>query len=139
MKYSRRDLALLLPALAAAQDTAKPLGSKAFKFEELPSKPNEKTKSVGHAVFNGATHSGYPVELHITDLPAGASPHPPHRHLNEEVFMIKSGTVEVTVNGVKNRITPGSVCYINSNDLHGIYNPGPEPAQYFVIALGPKS
>jgi mannose-6-phosphate isomerase-like protein (cupin superfamily) len=139
MKPTRRSFALLLPALAAAQPSADPLPSKAFKFEDLPSKPNDKTGSNSHTVLDGRTHSGFPVEVHVTELPAGASPHAPHKHVHEEMFMVQSGVVDVTVNGATTRLTPGSVCYVRSNDVHGIHNPGPGRAEYFVTALGAKS
>ena len=135
MKYSRRSLALLLPALAAAQ--SKQLGSKAFKFEDLPTKNGATSKT--HAVLDGETHSGFPIEVHVTELAAGGAPHPPHKHLNEEMFLIQSGALDVTVNGNTQRITAGSVFYVNSNELHGVQNPGPEKAEYFVVALGAKS
>jgi quercetin dioxygenase-like cupin family protein len=140
-KYSRRTFGLLLPAAAAselrAQDSSKRLPSKMFPFADLPTKPGNGTKS--HAVLDGQTHTGYPVEVHITELAAGKSPHPPHQHIHEEMFMLQSGQLEATVNGKTPRLTPGSVCYVNSNELHGILNPGPDLAEYFVVALGPKS
>ena len=136
MKYTRRSLALMLPALAARAQS-KQLNSKAFKFEDLPSKKG--TASTGHAVLDGETHSGFPVEVHVTELPAGGSPHPPHKHLNEEMFLIQAGVLDMTVNGKTERLTPGSVGYVNSNELHGVHNPGPDKAEYFVVALGPKS
>jgi quercetin dioxygenase-like cupin family protein len=140
-KYSRRTFGMLLPAAAAselrAQDSSKRLPSKMFPFADLPTKPGNGTKS--HAVLDGQTHTGYPVEVHVTELAAGKSPHPPHQHIHEEMFMLQSGQLEATVNGKTQRLTPGSVCYVNSNELHGILNPGPDPAEYFVVALGPKS
>jgi hypothetical protein len=33
-------------------------------------------------------------------------------------------------------VTAGSVVYVNSNEEHGWKNPGPERAQYFVMAIG---
>ena len=139
MNYSRRDLGLLLPALAAAGGAAQPkaLPSKAYKYEDLVARGNGPNKS--RAVFNGENHSGIPVELHITELGAGQSPHAPHKHVNEEVLMLRSGILDATINGETTRVTAGSVVYAASNDLHGWRNPGPEPAQYFVIALGSTS
>jgi mannose-6-phosphate isomerase-like protein (cupin superfamily) len=140
-RYSRRNFGLLLPALAAnrlpAQESSKRLPSKMFKFEDLPVKMNP--TSNGHAVLDGETHSGIPVEVHVTELPAGASPHPPHKHVHEEMFLIQAGVLDATVNGKTQRLTPGSVCYVNSNELHGVHNPGPDRAEYFVVALGAKS
>ncbi len=141
MKYSRRNFGMLLPALAAsqlsAQESSKRLPSKAFPFESLPTKVNGTNKS--HAVLDGETHSGFPVEVHVTELPAGQSPHPPHKHVHEEMFLMQAGILDATVNGKTQRLTPGSVCYVNSNDEHGVHNPGPDRAEYFVVALGAKS
>src|SRR5271155_3380272 len=127
IRPSRRMFSILLPALAAAplraQQSSKQLPSKAFPFESLPVKLNATNKS--HAVLDGETHSGFPIEVHVTELPAGESPHPPHRHVHEEMFLIQTGILDATVNGKKMRLTPGSVCYVNSNDEHGVFNPGP--------------
>ena len=72
-KYSRRTFGLLLPAAAAgglqAQDASKRLPSKMFAFADLPTKIGNGTKS--HAVLDGQTHTGYPVEVHVTELAAG--------------------------------------------------------------------
>jgi quercetin dioxygenase-like cupin family protein len=138
MKLSRRQLAAMLPALAAAQ-TAPPkpkptLASKAYKFEDLPVKVNGENKS--RAVFDGKNHSGFPVDIHITELGPGQAPHAPHSHVHEEVVMLQYGLLDVTILGKTTRVTPGSVVYVNSNEEHGWKNPGPERAQYFVMAIG---
>jgi len=142
MKLTRRDLALLAPAVAAAQTQPKQaapkpmLTSRVYKFEDLPAKPNG--ENVGRAVFDGKTHADYPLELHMTELGPGLAPHAPHKHLNEEVLMLRFGQLDVTIEGVTTRASAGSIVYVNSNELHGWVNPGPERAQYFVIAVGPK-
>jgi len=142
MKYSRRTFSALLPGAVAAtavaqREQSKRLPSKMLKFEDLPVKMTGPNKT--HAVLDGETHSGFPVEVHVTELAAGQSPHPPHHHVHEEMFMLQAGSVDATVNGVTKRLTPGSVCYINSNEEHGIHNPGPDRAEYFVVALGAKA
>jgi quercetin dioxygenase-like cupin family protein len=135
MSCSRRDLALLLPALAAAQETKKPmLPSKAFPFAEMPVKENGQNQQ--RAVLNGATHSGFAVEMHLTELGPGQAPHATHKHVHEEMVMLQTGLLDVTIEGKTTRLTPGSVAYVASNELHGWKNPGTERAQYFVIALG---
>ena len=139
MNYSRRDLALLLPALAAAAGSAATndvLTSKVYRFEDLPVKQNGKNTS--RAIATGKTHKGFPIEMHETSLAPGAMPHPPHHHFHEEIFLIREGTVEVTVTGKATRLGPGSAAYMGSNDEHGIKNVGDGYAQYFVIALGPE-
>ena len=127
---------MLLPALAAAQRESLPaLPSKAFKFEDLPVRASGGNQF--RAVMRGATHSGFPIEVHETDLSAGGQPHPAHKHPAEEMFLIREGSLDVTVNGETTRLTAGSVFYVSSNELHGLHNPGPDRATYFVIALGP--
>jgi quercetin dioxygenase-like cupin family protein len=52
------------------------------------------------------------------------------------MFLLREGTVELTVNGKSTRLGPGGVAYVASNDEHGIKNVGSVSAQYFVIGLG---
>ncbi|MCZ2147750.1 MAG: cupin domain-containing protein [Bryobacterales bacterium] len=137
MDYSRRDWNLLLPALAAAaaaRADAKALPSKALRFEDLPVRKNGENRS--RATLDGLTHTGYPIELHQTELAPGLAPHPPHRHEHEEMLMIREGTLEVTIAGESTRLGPGSVAFVASDIEHGWRNVGGSRAHYFVLALG---
>jgi quercetin dioxygenase-like cupin family protein len=136
MSYTRRDLSLLLPVLAAASGAAQTpaLPSKTYNFADLPVRPNGQNS--GRAILNGTTHAGFPVELHMTELAPGAAPHAPHRHLHEEMVMLHQGTLEVTISGRVSTIGPGSAAYVASGELHGWRNVGTDRAQYFVLALG---
>jgi mannose-6-phosphate isomerase-like protein (cupin superfamily) len=111
-----------------------PIPSKIVRFEDLPVQSGD-----GYAlrrILEGKTHSGYGVEMHETDLAPVAMPHPAHHHAHEEVFLVREGTLEVTITGRASRLGPGSVAYVASNEEHGIRNPGSTHTQYFVIALG---
>ena len=137
MEYSRRDLSLLpLLALAGANAAAAEtvLPSKAYRFDDLPVKTNGKNRS--WAVLDGATHSGFHVDMHMTELAPGEAPHPPHHHAHEEMIMVKEGTVEVTISGKSTTIGPGSTAYVASNEEHGWRNVGATPSLYFVVAFG---
>jgi quercetin dioxygenase-like cupin family protein len=135
MSVSRRDLSLLLPALLASQAKASVLPSHCFEFADLPVKVNPETHIESRQVFRGETHGGFAVACHITRLPAGLSPHPPHQHLNEEIFFLQEGTLELTVNGKSSRMGPGSVAFVASNEMHGAKNVGNVTAQYFILEL----
>jgi mannose-6-phosphate isomerase-like protein (cupin superfamily) len=135
MQPTRRDLSLLLPALMAVP-TKPSLPSKCYEFTELPVKTDPKTHNETRQVFDGFTHTAYPIDLHITTLQPGLMPHPPHHHAHEEAMFIKEGTLEVTIADKTWRVGPGSVLYVNSNDEHGLKNAGDAPATYFVLALG---
>ncbi len=133
MKCSRRELAILLPVLASAQQS-KGLPSRVFKYDELAVKVNGENKS--RAVMKGETHSGFPIELHMTELGPGQAPHAPHKHVHEECLMLKNGLLDATIEGQTTHMTAGSIIYVASNEMHGWRNPGPERAEYFVIAFG---
>jgi quercetin dioxygenase-like cupin family protein len=138
MRLTRRELGWVLPALAAgtarAQEANKVLPSKAWKYEDLPVRANGENRS--RDVFKGQTHTGFPVDLHLTELAPGLAPHAPHKHLHEEILMLQTGTLEVTIEGTTTRVGPGSVVYVHSNEMHGWKNAGTDRAQYFVMALG---
>jgi quercetin dioxygenase-like cupin family protein len=136
VNYSRRDVSLLLPVLAAAQATAQTpaLPSKTYSYPDLPVKVNASNRQ--RAVLDGATHTGFPVNLHMTELGPGQAPHPPHHHVHEEMVMIHEGTLEVTISGRAATLGPGSIAYVASGEEHGWRNVGDGPANYFVLALG---
>ncbi len=136
---TRRNLSLLLPLAAAQLSSAarkSGLPSHCYAFESLPVHTNPANGAESRQVLNGTTHDGFPIDLHITTLPPGQSPHPPHQHVHEEMMLVQSGSLEATISGQKSVVGPGSVIYINSNDEHGLKNTGTVPAQYFVLALG---
>lgn len=136
MSLTRRSLAALFPAIAAAQQHPEQgvLPSKAYPFEQLTGRQSATIKS--YQILTGDTHSGYRLDLHESELPAGASPHPPHKHGHEELLFIREGEVEVSINGQTTRLGPGSCAFMASNELHGYRNSGNIAAKYFVLALG---
>jgi mannose-6-phosphate isomerase-like protein (cupin superfamily) len=137
MDTTRRTLLQILPALAAssalAADTPT-LSSFAKPFSELPVKKNGPNES--REILHGVTHSGCHMEVHETTLGAGMEPHPPHRHENEELFLLVKGQVAITIEGKTTVVGPGSAVFVHSNEFHGARNPGTEPAQYFVVEIG---
>jgi mannose-6-phosphate isomerase-like protein (cupin superfamily) len=111
-----------------------PLRSRAFKYEELAVRENGPFRS--RKILHGTTHEGCLLDLHESELPAGKMPHPPHRHIHEEMLLIRSGQIDITIDGSTNRLNPGSVAFIASNQLHGWTNTGTTTATYFVMAIG---
>jgi mannose-6-phosphate isomerase-like protein (cupin superfamily) len=137
MNPTRRTLLQAIPMLAAssafAADT-QAVSSFVKPYSELPVKKNGSNES--RPILNGVTHTGEQLEVHETLLAAGSEPHPPHRHVHEELFLLMKGSITVTIEGKSTLIGPGSAAYVHSNELHGVRNPGPEPAQYFVLEIG---
>lgn len=64
-------------------------------------------------------------------LNAGASPHPPHKHPEEEFMLITEGTGEMTIGGKPSKVAPGTMMYCAANKLHGIVNTGKTPLLFY--------
>ena len=136
MNNPRRVFLAAIPALMAANALAaeeKYLPSKVYEFSKLPVHHGKTNTS--RPVLDGLTHENCRIEVHESDLAPGNRPHPPHHHAHEEMFFIRQGTLEVTINGKSSKAGPGSVAFIASNDVHGIRNVGNDHAQYFVLAI----
>lgn len=135
---TRRDMlsalitGVLMPGRFAIADEKPPvMGSAVFDWNSIPVKPT----SYGsvRSFFSAPTATLENLELHVTTLNPGQSPHPPHRHPNEEMIIIQQGTLETLFNGQWKRVGPGSVIFNGSNQLHGLKNVGSTPAVYHVI------
>ncbi len=143
MSVTRRELISMLPAVlvpaifpsetSAAQENAMP--SAVFPFEKLSIRTPNNAQI--RDVLKGKLATGESLEVHETTLPPGGAPHPPHHHVHSEMWLIREGTVELSINGTSYRLGPGSVGFVHSNDEHGIKNVSTTPATYFVVAVGP--
>jgi len=73
------------------------------------------------------------LEIHVSTLAPGKSPHAPHRHQHEELLIVKDGTLETFQDGATRRVGAGGIIFQASNELHNVTNVGAAPATYFVI------
>jgi quercetin dioxygenase-like cupin family protein len=73
------------------------------------------------------------LEIHISTLKPGQSPHAPHQHQHEELLILKEGTLETFQSGQTRRVGPGGIIFQASNEMHNVTNVGQAPATYFVI------
>lgn len=128
--------AIFAIAAARAQDTSSSsrppiMGSAVFDWAEIPAHKTPIGES--RKFFRAPTATLDELECHVTTLNPGEQAHPPHQHPDEELLIVKEGTVEALVNGEWKRIGPGSVIFQASNILHAIRNVGDTPATYHVI------
>lgn len=125
-------LALVTPS--RADDAAPPstlMGSTVFDWTQLAVHKTPKGES--RKIFQAPTATLDELEMHVTTLNPGEQAHPPHQHPDEELLIIKEGTVEALVNGEWKRVGAGSVIFQAANQLHAIRNAGDTPATYHVI------
>lgn len=138
MRITRRDMAvasgaaLATCAMAAVAQTAPArLGPAVFDWSTMA----VQTTDVGaiRNLVRQPTATLDELEMHVTTLNAGRASHPPHTHPNEELVIVREGTVEVLNGGAWKRIGPGSVIFNASNSPHALRNVGATPATYHVI------
>ena len=135
---SRRDLFMALAAAGSfvnvrlfARLEPDVMGSSVFEWSTIPVQPTKIGST--RKVCQAPTATLDELECHITTLNPGETPHPPHKHPDEEIVIIKEGTVEFYMNGETRRVGPGSVIFQASNQMHGCRNVGDTPATYHVI------
>ena len=136
--FTRRDLLIVLTTagttlgmVALAQNGTPLMQSSIFDWTTIEAKPTK--VGATRKFFQAPTPTLDELECHVTTLNPGQSPHAPHQHPDEELIIIKEGTVESLVNGETKRVGPGSVIFQASNQLHSIRNVGTTPATYHVV------
>jgi quercetin dioxygenase-like cupin family protein len=135
---TRRDLmvaALTVTATLAGVATLRSqqpvMGSRVFDWNAL----TVQTTQVGSTrkVVQLPTATLDELEMHYTSLHPQTLSHAAHRHPDEELIIVKEGTVESMVNGQTVRAGPGSIVFQAANQLHSIRNAGDTEATYLVI------
>ncbi|MES2696063.1 MAG: cupin domain-containing protein [Verrucomicrobiota bacterium] len=118
-----------------AVDSADPkkLRSQVFEWTKLPVKVHKTNER--RDFFNAPTVTCENVSCHSTTVKAGEASHASHRHPDEEVVIVKEGTLEVLMNGKTERGGPGSIFFFASNEEHGMRNVGDTSATYYVIRV----
>jgi len=81
--------------------------------------------------FDGPTDQLKRITAGSLRLNAGATPHPPHQHPEEEFMVITEGSGEILCDGKTVKVTPGAMMYCAANKLHGIVNTGKTPLLFY--------
>jgi quercetin dioxygenase-like cupin family protein len=137
MRVTRRDMVVALGAVALTCSAGvlaqgrKIIGPSVWDWSAMKVSPTDvgEVRSLG----NGPTATLDDLEMHVTTLKPGQTSHAPHKHPNEELVIIREGTVETLSDGVWKRLGPGSVIFNASNSLHGLRNVGTTNTTYHVI------
>jgi quercetin dioxygenase-like cupin family protein len=128
---------IAVAGMALAQTNGRPvMHSCVFNWANLKVHPTKQGES--RSVFDAPTPALAGLECHITTLNPGESPHPPHQHPEEELMIIKEGTLEALQGDQTNLVTAGGIIFEASNELHGVRNVGTNRATYYVIKFTPR-
>ena len=135
---TRRDLAtaaiaagLTFAFVSFADEARGLLDSTAWQWSDL--KPKKTDVGERREVVQQPTRTLDELEMHITTLNAHTASHPPHTHPNEEMVIVKEGTLQAHVNGKEIVVPVGGVLFFASMQPHAVQNIGDVPATYYVI------
>ena len=137
LPLSALSMTVLLAGVAALSSLATVAAQKrvqkstVYEWATTDTKPNE--WGAVRQVMRTPTPTLDELEIHISTLAPGKSPHAPHQHQHEELLVVKDGTLETFQSGATRRVGPGGIIFQASNELHNVTNVGSTPATYFVI------
>ena len=135
---TRRDLAaalfaaaITLACVSTAQEARTLLDSTAWQWADL----HPKKTDVGQlrAVVRAPTRTLDELEMHVTTLNPHTASHKPHTHPNEEMVIVREGTLQAHVNGKEIVVPAGGALFFASMQPHAVQNIGDTPATYYVI------
>lgn len=119
------------PAVPAPATPKPKLVSSVFALEQLP--VTKTAVGLRRAVFDGPTDTVDQLHLHVTTLNPGEKSGEPRVHLQEEVIIVKEGTIEVNADGKLSTANAGDIIYFASRATTNLRNIGPTPATYYVL------
>jgi mannose-6-phosphate isomerase-like protein (cupin superfamily) len=93
-----------------------------------------------YPLFHGSGPDVSDLSCHISALAPGSSPHPPHRHPEEEILLVLHGEVDLVLpdrppadGGPRERLRRGQLAYYPSEYPHTLEVSGDEPANYLMF------
>jgi len=117
---------------ADSPDSSKtPLPSGIFPWN--PSADTPTKTGTRRVVFDAPTATLDRFHCHVSTLNPDQDTGAPHRHPQEELVILKSGSVEVNINGKIQRAETGAMIFYSANELENMRNVGSVPATYYVI------
>jgi quercetin dioxygenase-like cupin family protein len=110
-----------------------PLPSTVFDWTQLAVKKTAKGER--RDIVNRPTATFTNFESHVTTIGPGEEAHPAHVHADEEIIIVKEGTLEAAFDGKTQRAPAGSLLFFAANQRHGMRNVGNTAATYYVIRI----
>jgi len=138
---NRREFSFLLPAAAllSSESSAQTSSSPQLLSGVYPAGAEHKAGEgrVSQAFLTGMLQAGLRLEAHESVIEPGAPPEETRKHLHNEIWLMKTGTVELMADGVKHVMKAGDLGLVVAGGMHYVKNIGTDRASYFVLAVGP--
>ncbi|MCS3798644.1 cupin domain-containing protein [Niastella sp. OAS944] len=106
-------------------------GSFAGDWDQWSVQENEKGER--RQVFDRFTAMFQKMELHVTSLNGGLVSHPPHKHPQEEIILVRKGTGLALIGEGTQNVAAGDLIFFSSGTLHSLKNSGTTPLEYFAL------
>ncbi len=101
---------------------------------DWPAIPVQHTaKGEGRQIFSQPTPWLTKIDMHATTLNPGEVSHLPHIHRAEEIILMRSGHVQMYINGHHYPATGGDLVFLASGNPHALENTGTERCEYFAL------
>jgi mannose-6-phosphate isomerase-like protein (cupin superfamily) len=125
-------------AQSAAQSVKKPpMTSTAIDWTAV--QPRASATGSSRKFLDGPTPTLDNLECHASTLNPGTTNHEILKRADDEVIIIKEGTIEAYVGDKWLRVGPGSVIFNAANVDQAMRNPTDAPATYFVVTVRPMA
>ena len=106
--------------------------SRVYNWDEL--KPVKDEFRIRRQIIDGATTTLVSFTVHASTLEPGLMPHAAHTHPEEEeLIIIRDGSLQATIKGHSRVLGPGSIAFVIPGEEHGFENTGDKPATYYVL------
>jgi quercetin dioxygenase-like cupin family protein len=143
----RREFAALLPVLLAGSaltpESIEAQSSSLAAVESGVYKPappkagSQEGHSSSHYLTGMLKAGNIRLEMHESTIQAGAQHEAVGTHLHSEIWLVREGTAELTINGVARTMVAGDVGICVAGDKHFIANISDKSVTYFVVTVGP--
>ena len=150
LRLAHQHMWTILPTLAAlvlatgwglrerafADEKAKQLASRTVNLSDIKLKEfvfAEKPRGEVGVYFDGETAGTRNFAVGQFRLKPGEEQHPIHQHPEEEIMIVTSGKGEISCDGKKTAVAPGSIMYTSPNAPHGIKNTGNDVLTFYFV------
>jgi (S)-ureidoglycine aminohydrolase len=83
--------------------------------------------------YNRPTALFEKFDMHVTTLNKGAVSHLPHTHRQEEIILVKTGTISMQVGDKHYAATAGDIVFLPTGVLHALENTGNDSCTYYAF------
>jgi (S)-ureidoglycine aminohydrolase len=125
-------LLLIMNAITTIAQKNDSLLSAVYYWNKL--EPFKEDTRIKRQVLEGKTLALQNLEVHTSTIEPGKVSHPPRVLADQEVlFIVKEGSVKITVPGISKIVGPGSIAFVMPGDESAIENTGNTQATYFIL------